>query len=542
MGLRNTKPMKWVPQGVSDTLDATNTPSGLMATLTNLIPDQTTRGVWVCRPASTLQTSFDTFTTPGFISCIFVIGSRIYGMIASGLNAGHDEPFCWDTSTSAFVAITGAVLANTPVSPATTGAWTPVRMALVGARIVVCHPGFAGTGNKVGWIDVSIPAAPVWSAGDTAPQALANVPVDVFNFNGRAYYAVNTGTSTAVQYSDILTSQTVTNANQVLTLDDTVPITALGGVPLTNPIVGGAVQSLIIFKGVSSMFQILGDAATGTLSRNRLAVPTGTFAANAVCPTPMGLAFISPEGLRLVDANGSVTDPIGVDGAGVAVPFQYSVVPSRMAAACNGSTIRMSVQNGYTAASPNQEFWFDMARKQWSGPHTFAASMIAAISNTFAKTALGVNAKLFLSDVRQSLTSGYIEDGTQLTWAYATPLMPDTDQMAETSIIQTTIDMQYPAGVPAFLGLAYDQNGQLYDSVSLSPGGTSTFWGGFLWGAAVWFGTPNALISRPLNWHKELVFRRIAFGFSGQSAGDFKIGTLRPGYRVLGYLQQTAGS
>lgn len=543
MGLNNTQPMKWVPQGLSDTLDATNTGSGLMASLVNLIPDQTTRGIWVCRPASTLQTSFGTFATPGFISGIFVIGSRIYGMIASALNVGHDEPFCWDTATSAFVAIGGAVLGNTPVSPATTGTWTPPRFALVGTRIVVTHPGFAGTGNKIGWIDVSVPAAPVWSAGDTAPQILAGVPIDVFNYNGRAYYAVNTATSVALQYSDILLSQTITNATQVITLDDTVPITALGGIPLTaTSFAGGSIQSLIAFKGVTSMYQILGDAALGTLSKNKLSVPTGTLAANSVCPTPMGLAFMSPEGLRLVDQNGQISDPIGVDGSGVAVPFQYAVVPSRMAAACNGNTIIMSVQNGYVSAAPNQEFWLDLARKQWSGPHTFPASMIAAIGNNFAKTPLGVTAKLFTSDVKQSLSSGFIENGTQLTWSYATPLLPDMDQMCETSILEATVDIQYPAGVPSFLGTAYDQNGTLYDSVFLAPGGVQSFWGGFNWGTGIWFGTPNALVSRPLNWHQALVFRRIAFGISGQSAGSFKIGTLRLRYEVLGYLQQTAGS
>lgn len=543
MGLANTQPMPWVPHGVSDTLDATNTPSGLMASLSNLVPDQTTRGVWVCRPASFLQTSFATFNTPGFVSGIFVIGTRIYGMIATAATLGHDEPFCWDTNTSAFVAITGAVAGNTPLSPAATGTWVPVRFALVGVRIVIAHAGFNGTANKIGWIDVTNPAAPVYSAGDTAPQALAGVPIDVFNFNGRAYYAVNTATSVALQYSDILLSQTITNATQVITLDDTVPITALGGIPLTaTSFQGGSIQSLIVFKGVTSIYQILGDAALGTLSRNKLAVPTGTFAANSVCPTPMGLAFVSPEGLRLVDQNGTITDPIGVDGSGIAVPFQYVVTPSRIAAACNGNTIRISVGNGYVGSSPDQEFWFDLARKNWSGPHTFAASLLAAIGNTFAKTPLGVTAKLFTSDVRQSITSGYIENGVQMTWSWATPLLPDLAQMCEMSIQEATVDIQYPAGVPSFLGVAYDQNGTLYDTVFLAPGGVATFWGGFLWGAAVWFGTPNALISRPLNWHKALVFRRVAIGVSGQSAGDFKIGMLRARIEVLGYLQQTAGS
>jgi hypothetical protein len=541
VALRNSQPLKWVPTGVSDTLDATNTANGLMSSLADLIPDQTTRGVWVCRPASLLQTSFATFNTPGFVSAMFVVGTRIYGMIGSARNAGKDEPFCWDTNTAAFVTITGVLNVNSPVSQASVGAWTPPRMALIGVRIVVCHPGFLAIGVKVGFIDVTNPAAPAWSAGDTAPIALVSVPVDVFGFNGRAYFAVNTATAVGVQYSDVLVPQTITNATQAITLDAVVPVTALGGVALSAPNVGGAIACMIIFQGVTTLYQILGDAATGTLQKNRLAYPTGTYAANSVCTTSVGLAFLSPEGIRVVDQQGSVSDPIGVDGQGIAVPFQYAVVPSRVAGACNGSVLRMSVQNGNMGTTPNQEYWYDIARKNWSGPHSFAASLLAPLGNTFAKTAIGVNAKLFTSDARQSLTSGYIENGVQMTWSYASVLMPDTDSMAETAVIEGTIDMQYPSGLPAFLGQVYDQNGTLYDSISLAPGGVQTFWGGFNWGAAIWFGTANALVSRPLSWHQELVFRRAAFAFSGQSAGSFKIGALRLRYRILRYLQQTTG-
>lgn len=539
--LRKSQPLKWLPIGISDTLDATNTFSGAMAALTNLIQDQSTRGLWVCRPASIELADFTGFATPAFVSAMLVVGTRVYGMVASTRNAGKDEPFCYDVLTDAFVAISGVTNANTPLSPAAVGAWTPPTMALIGTFIIVTHPGFAGSANFFGWIDVSVPATPAWNAGNTATNALAAIPVSVAQYGGRAWYAVNTATIAAVVCSDVLVPLTVTNATQVVTLNDNIAVTALGQLGLNNAIAGGIVQSLVVFKGVSTIIQILGDVALGTLTKNSLAVPTGTFAQNSVCRTPKGLAFASPEGLRFIDTLGNVSDPVGVDGAGIAIPFQYAVQPTRIAAACNGNVLRVSLQNGNIVGTPNQEYWYDLSRKSWSGPHTFAASLLQPLSNTFVKTALGVTAKLFQSDPIQSLTSTYVENGTQLTFNYQTAVLPDTDTMNELAMIETTIDIAYPAAVPSFFAYVANQDGSIYDSVLLAPGGTATIWGAFQWGQAVWRGDIDALVARPLEWSSEIVFRRMYIGISGTCAADFKIGTLRMRYRMLGYLQQTAG-
>ena len=138
-----------------------------MASLQNLIPDPTTRGLWECRPAALKTTGFTGFTTPGFISAQKIIGNYVYGMIASGLNAGHDQPFVYNLLTASFVTITGITSGNTPISPATTGAWTPPTMALIGRNWWLRHPGFSGLGGVYfGVLDITNPAAPVWSGGN----------------------------------------------------------------------------------------------------------------------------------------------------------------------------------------------------------------------------------------------------------------------------------------------------------------------------------------------------------------------------------------
>ena len=65
---RNSKPLTWKPKGTSDTLDATDTFTGAMASLQNLIPDPSTKGLWQCRPASILKVSFQPITGRAFSS------------------------------------------------------------------------------------------------------------------------------------------------------------------------------------------------------------------------------------------------------------------------------------------------------------------------------------------------------------------------------------------------------------------------------------------------------------------------------------------
>lgn len=538
MALRNSQPVRFSPTGLSDTLDSTTSFPGAMGSLRNLIPDPRTRNLWQCRPASVPQSSFAGFNTPGFVSCEFVVGTRAYGMIASARNAGKDEPFCYDIVGGAFITVSGVTNANTPVSPAAAGAWTPPTMDVVGSKVMCTHPGFpGGGGNYFGWIDISNPAAPAWAAGNTATNALPAVPVAVKNYRGRAWFLVNPSAGQpGAYYSDILNPTTITNANQALTFDDNTPLTALGGLPLSNQL-GGIIQALIVFKGTSNIYQVTGDAATSDLDKNSLNIATGTLAPNSVCATPKGLAFMAPDGVRLINFQAQVSDPIGNSGDGVCLPFIFAGVPSRAAAACNSNVFRISVQNNDAIATPVQEFWYDIARKVWSGPHDFPASLIQPYGNTFIMTPNGINAKLFQSDIVQSSVSTFVENGAQMTFYWATSMLPDTQQMAENAMIETTIKMALAAGIE-FLVTAFDQNGTLLDSVTVPPAAGTTQWGAFQWGQALWQGALNILAHRQIPWHYPIVFSRLGLGVFGNCAPGIKIGDAFMRTEQLGYLQQ----
>lgn len=525
-----------------------------MAQLANLIPDPTTAGLWQCRPAGQLVVDYRVtggpfssafssafqhgLTTPvGNISVYKVLGNFVYGMISSGLNPGNDEPFCYSLTLAAPVPVSGITGANTPVSPLPTGPWTPPTMALVGAKLMVTHPGFTGAaGNFVGWFDLANPAAPVWHAGNLSGAVVFTVvPSAVSQFGGRAYYIHNAVAQPAVIYSDVLDAIVATNARQVLTFGDNVALTALGGLPLSSQL-GGIIQALMVFKGVTNIYQITGDDALGTLSVNSLNVTTGTLAPNTICPTPKGLAFIAPDGLRVISFTAQVSDPIGISGAGVSVPFINAVVPSRMAAACNGSVFRASVQNGAKAGAPNEEYWYDIARAVWHGPHSFPAALIQPYAGTFLLCPLASPSTLFRSDPVQSSTSTFTENGTALSFIFQTPALPDTEQMVENAMTETTLDAALGAVSPLTI-VAQDADSKVLDTVTIASAGTATVWGAFTWGVAVWSGLRSGLKPRQINWHLPIVFSKLQLQVTGLAEQNLKIGTLRLRYQMLRYLQ-----
>ena len=211
----------------------------------------------------------------------------------------------------------------------------------------------------------------------------------------------------------------------MLTLNDSVPITALGTLQYENEL-GGIVQALIAFKGIGNVYQVTGDAAlTGNnaLALNTLNVATGTLAPLSLTNTPKGLIFLAPDGYRLIDQNGVVSDPIGTDGSGVTMPFIYSNVVSRVNVASNAKVVRGSTINANfnqvlhrhkLPPQGTQEWWFDVTRDSWSGPHTQGYDQIVPYNDTFIGAPTGIPGVLWQSDIKQRITSVFVENGVHL--------------------------------------------------------------------------------------------------------------------------------
>jgi hypothetical protein len=672
MPLRRGTPITFRPGGLSDAVDASNAPPGAMTSLANLIPDPGTARVFVPRPAAVKSADFVAggFASPGFVSGELIVGDLIYGMISTMRNPGNDEPYCFSMASRAFVPISGITAANTPVSPPSTGDWTPPILAQVGGRIIVTHPGFPSGTTKFGWFDVSgftesttgtlaatsavvtgnpsilgvqpgmtisdagvnippnttvlsttqfiltqqgvthgnttldglasttgvavgqpvaglgipngttvasfttgsvtmsLPAtgsgvttvtitgstitmsapatgsnvgstltiaggtltAPLWGAGDCDRNPLPSVPVGVAQMGGRAYFACGTN---GIPFSDSGFACRVSNTTgvQALTTSDGLAVTAIAPLQLSS-LLGGIVQSLIAFEGVAKLQQISGDAALGTLTMNALPVATGTNSPLSICATERGMAFISPEGLRIIDFSANVSSPIGDHGEGVTIPFIFATHPSRICAAARADTLRVS--------TGLQEFWYDLTRRIWTGPHSFPASLIQPWRASFVVTPAAVAASLWQSDASTSIASVFVENGNLLTWVFQPAPLPDNEQMAENALIEMTVACAL-APTTVMTVVAQDISGEYLDTTTVTGLGTATIWGQFNWGQALWGGSGAAYQQRSVDWYTPLVFKQLSLQFSGASNYNVKIGNIYMKYQILGYkLEQVA--
>ena len=404
------------------------------------------------------------------------------------------------------------------------------------------------------------PASPLWGAGNTNTNPLFAVPVAVTGFNGRAWYAVE---NYAV-FSDVLNSTQVTNASQALALDST-HVTALAGNPLTSQLTGGIVQALIIFKGADAPYQITGDAATSNLTQNLIAGGVGTLSPRTICETPLGLAYVAPDGVRIIGPNALVSDPVGDYGKGVTVPFINALYPTRMCAAFNHNTMKISVQNGGVLSQPFQDYWLNFGEKVWTGPHTFTASAIGATSVLgatvdFVFATNAVPGTLWSQSVVPAAAAEYTENGVPLAWTWAPSLLPDNNEGAMNALIQTTLAVALSTAQNCVIDF-YDENGVLLDEVVLGVGtaGSPTVWdafnwdgagwdftvvgsgstgGAFNWGAGNWGGQSGPFEQLPIEWHNPIVFKQGRIVISGSSYAGFAIGNLYMNYEVLGYMLQ----
>jgi hypothetical protein len=414
-------------------------------------------------------------------------------------------------------------------------------LTFTGAQITVT-PDTTGThlGESL-TISGGTAAAPLWGAGDTSPNPLPSQPVGVGQMNGRAWYALG---DDGIVFSDALLPCIVSNttAVQALLPGNGRACTAIGELQLTS-LVGGIVQALVVFQGDGGMQQITGDPTTGNLLMNSMPVATGTHAPLTICSATRGLYFVSPEGLRLIDFQAKVSDPIGQDGSGVVEPFlQVSNPPvpgplpaSRMCAAANGRNVRITVPIDTDVFA---EYWFDMTRGIWTGPHTSTASQIQNWSNTFVLAPTAQISLLVRSDDTQTPISGYSELGLTLSWEFQTCLLPDTGAMSENCVIESAFGVALPPGESVQVDFL-NEIGQNLDGVTLAGWNVpQALWGTGLFDYTVAGPASGAYMQRILPWSQPLVFKQGVFNIRGNSSTGLVIGNLYFRYQILGYMMQ----
>lgn len=539
MALRGGKPIRFTPQGLCDAFDSTNTFQGACTSLQNLVFDQGNPELIVSRPGVVLLTNFPGFTTPTYVSGFIAVGTMIYGMVSTGLNAGHDQPFAYNILTNTFVTISGITSANTPVSPSTSGAWTPPTFAVVSTDIIVTHPGFSGTSNAFGVINISTPATPSWVATNTATNPLPAPPSAVANFNNRAYYAVGN----VLYFSDVLAPVTRTNATQSVTLGDTTPVTALSGLPVTTTS-SGVVGALIAFKA-SQVWQITGDPTTNTLALNFLTLTTGTQAPRSVVQIPFGIVFAASDGPYTLSFLGSVVKLTKQDGplggeADIQLPFQNTTTPSRMAATFAANVYRVCIPTELNGIAATNDYWFDIGRRRWNGPHTFPYDCAAQVLNYSVISSPARGAALFQSQSIPSLSTVYTDNGTPITVNLMSSSFPKTQNMAEIQVVESTIELASSgAAVQYNITAVSTQNTPLNSCAITTPQFGKTWGSGWVWGdGTLWSSSVNIPLVYQIPWTSTLVFQKMALNVTATAQSNLSIGTFFARYQETGFTLQ----
>ncbi|QTO49467.1 hypothetical protein [Burkholderia latens] len=538
MAIRNAKPVRFTPKGLCDAFDATDAFAGACQLLTNLVFDQGNPELIVARPGvGAAATTFGGFNTPTYVSVHTVIGTVAYGMVSTARNPGFDEPFAFNLLTSSFITISGVTSSNVPASPATSGAWTPPTMAVVGTKILITHPGFSGLStNFFGVIDISNPAAPAWSSSNLATNPLTAVPTSVANFNNRAYFSVGN----VLNFSDPLAPLTRTNASQAVTIGDTTPITAQSGLPIQTTS-AGVIGALIVFKA-GQVWQVTGDPATNNLALNYISLTTGCVSPRSVVQGPFGIFFAGIDAPYILNFLGTLVPLSSRPGtdypADLQVPFQNTTQPSRIAAAFAGNTYRTCVPTLIQGQQQTNDYWYDIRRKRWNGPHSFAYDCASQYGESFVLSSAAQGAALFVSTTIPTSNSSYQDAGASIVCHMQSSNFPKTGHMQQVQVVESTIELSSTGSQAQFnLTALNDQLTTLGTTFVITPS-SGNQWGSFNWGAGNWSANASFPHVYTIPWPGALVFQKMSIDVQVTPVNAVKIGTFFARYQDAGYTNQ----
>ena len=479
------------------TITGTGIPSGTVVTQVANITPQTT------------GTTNGTTTISSVASTVgFAVGQQIAG---AGIPVG--------------TTITAIGSGTFTISQAATASASGVTLSGLGTVITMSKNATATTNNLSITIAGGTTAAPLWAAGNTTMNGLPSPPTCAKQFSNRIYFSCGN----QLAFTDVL-SLNRTDATQVLTIGDATPITALANFTLSTT-TSGVLQGLLALKQ-NAIIQVTGDIALQTLALNNLNTASGTIAPRSVTSTPNGVFFMANDGIRIVGSDGSISDP----DSDLRSPFMSALYPSRVSAAYNAGVYRISVQNTATPNTPWQEYWFDLTKGVWTGPHTFEQDLSVPYQSAFVVFNNSIPATMWRSEVSQVSGVGFTENGTPLAWAYLTPPMGEESGMTLCQMNASTLVMAFQSGEPAIVCTATDAVLGTISQASIVPQGGLSVWGAFTWGAAIWAGTLYGMRPHLIPWTGPIVYTKLVFQASGISSGGFRISRLQGLVQPTDYL------
>jgi hypothetical protein len=243
--------------------------------------------------------------------------------------------------------------------------------------------------------------------------------------------------------------------------------------------------------------------------------------------------FMSDDGVRLLSQDGTLAEP----NPDLKLPFIHALTPSRASGCYNNNVYRISVQNGNANDNPIEEYWYDFRVSGWTGPHTFVQNLAVPYLGTFVAFSNTLSPGLWVSDVVQSGTSVFTENGVAMTFLERTVPMPDGETLYANSVVLSVADLVLPHVAQSYTFVAIDTNNGVLSQATLATTASGAIWDGFNWGAELWTATSYGLERYNIPWTEPLVFSRLVVQMTGLSTPGLKIGKLTTGYQPLKYVR-----
>lgn len=555
MALRNAKPAYYIPQGLADSIDQTNSFSGACRALNNLVADRTDPQAYTGRPGAVVQVNFNTKPyavigagNAGQIALIKIFDGFIVGFVQAtgGAYAGKDVPFVYNLLTDVFntwavnpvVADCPATVAGLPVASGevTSG-------ALVGPTVYLTHPNFPAT--KFGYITAALTSGSMtFTVATTATNALPTRPTWVSQYQDRAWFACGT----AAVFTDTLTlPPTVSNATQTLNANEGEQILGFHALSVYQT-TGGILQALLSFGNVS-VYQITGNysavAANNTLVKNQVSDAVSAVSMRTVDACPNGVAFMATDGVRIINQQGLLKYISEKSVDDLIQPFMNCTLLNRPAAVGNyqNGIYRVSLTTTFRGQVITGDFWYDYTRQHWNGPHSFTPNAAAGYNAKNYVSNLTFPGIIFVCELVPSATSAYLDNGNvPYNFDLITADFPLNAGMAEQAMVESTVELAQTTTTPIIVNvLAFDEQDNLLDQLSVTTSGQGPLWGGgTLWGTHLWKAASRNSKPYPLHWNRPLEFNKIYFEFQGLVVAGIGIKNQFYRFQELGYLIKSA--
>jgi hypothetical protein len=276
---------------------------------------------------------------------------------------------------------------------------------------------------------------------------------------------------------------------------------------------------------------------------NYLSLNVGSASARSIVPSPLGTFFSGPDSAYLVTPFGGVTPVSFNEGSNVTPdlrqPFGNVLTPSRVAASFSGNIYRICLPTVVDGVSGTYDYWFDVRKKRWNGPHTFIYDCASSDGEGFFLSGIGSGAKLFNSDTTSDSTSTFLDNGAQYFIDMLSSDFPKKDEMAMKQIVESTIELSSTGSAVTYSLLAYDDKNNILDTTGVTTYAQGSIWGANLWGdGSKWTATLNRVITYQVYWNKPLVLNKMAIELTTTASSAIAIGTFYVRYQKTGYLLQ----